>query len=204
MTWRREHSRTNRFGTTFHVCGHTFNMGERGRGVGYNLKKSAGEVYVNGTLVFNIRCPGCAKPVFFYQNEHGSRVFFERLGKPWPRHDCPNWQRRFELQPVEIRGQILHPGEVSASHAGNALKFEEVSKPQGLGKKARQAIHRAKQLREEAKKQKKAEQRRLAKLDEMRKAWEAEGKPINGRLQAAQFEIERRRRITIKKGDKGL
>ena len=25
---------------------------------------------------------------FFYQNEHGSRVFFDSLGPPWPKHSC--------------------------------------------------------------------------------------------------------------------
>jgi hypothetical protein len=26
--------------------------------------------------------------VFFYQNENGSRVFFDELGPPWPKHSC--------------------------------------------------------------------------------------------------------------------
>ena len=36
----------------------------------------------------NANCPECGAPVFFYQNEHGSRVFFDELGPPWPKHPC--------------------------------------------------------------------------------------------------------------------
>src|SRR5690606_23445479 len=34
------------------------------------------------------RCQVCGKSVFFYQNEFGSRVFFDELGPPWTKHDC--------------------------------------------------------------------------------------------------------------------
>lgn len=36
----------------------------------------------------NANCPECNDPVFFYQNERGSRVFFDELGPPWPKHPC--------------------------------------------------------------------------------------------------------------------
>lgn len=36
----------------------------------------------------NARCPVCRCRVFFYQNEYGSRVFFDALGPPWPKHPC--------------------------------------------------------------------------------------------------------------------
>ena len=36
----------------------------------------------------NATCPVCGKSVFYYQNEHGSRVFFDELGPPWPKHPC--------------------------------------------------------------------------------------------------------------------
>jgi hypothetical protein len=36
----------------------------------------------------NAECPVCGAPVFFYQNEHGSRVFFDELAPPWPKHPC--------------------------------------------------------------------------------------------------------------------
>jgi hypothetical protein len=36
----------------------------------------------------NARCPVCGEIVYYYQNEHGSRVFFDELGPPWPKHPC--------------------------------------------------------------------------------------------------------------------
>lgn len=42
----------------------------------------------NGTFVLNARCPVCSQPVFYYQNRHGSKVFFDKIGHPWPKHPC--------------------------------------------------------------------------------------------------------------------
>ncbi|MCC6925118.1 YXWGXW repeat-containing protein [Novosphingobium sp.] len=36
----------------------------------------------------NANCPVCGARVFFYQNDFGSRVFFDDLGPPWPKHPC--------------------------------------------------------------------------------------------------------------------
>src|SRR5690606_17773624 len=33
-------------------------------------------------------CKGCGRNVFYYENTHGSRVFFDALGNPWPKHKC--------------------------------------------------------------------------------------------------------------------
>lgn len=42
------------------------------------------ESYVNP----NALCPVCGAKVFFYQSEIGGRVFFDKLGPPWPKHPC--------------------------------------------------------------------------------------------------------------------
>lgn len=34
------------------------------------------------------RCPICGAEVFFYSNDFGSRVYFDDLGPPWPKHPC--------------------------------------------------------------------------------------------------------------------
>lgn len=39
-------------------------------------------------VVPNATCPVCGADVFFYRNEHGSRVYFDELGPPWPKHPC--------------------------------------------------------------------------------------------------------------------
>lgn len=36
----------------------------------------------------NAKCPVCGQSVFFYQNRWGSRVYFDDLGQPWPKHPC--------------------------------------------------------------------------------------------------------------------
>ena len=39
-------------------------------------------------------CRYCGKDVFYHENEYGSRVFFEALGRPWPRHRCREYLNR--------------------------------------------------------------------------------------------------------------
>ena len=39
-------------------------------------------------IIPNAKCPECGKEVFFYRNEHGSKVYFDSLGPPWPVHPC--------------------------------------------------------------------------------------------------------------------
>src|SRR5438552_1788079 len=50
---------------------------------------------VRSLTIPNARCPVCGESVFFYQNEYGSRVFFDELGPPWPKHWCTDneWHR---------------------------------------------------------------------------------------------------------------
>jgi hypothetical protein len=43
----------------------------------------------------NAKCPVCGAGVFFYANEHGSRVFFDDLGPPWPKHPCTDIPRDY-------------------------------------------------------------------------------------------------------------
>lgn len=47
-----------------------------------------------GTRVWPSRCPTCGAKVWFFSCDCGSKVFFDRLGDPWPRHDCDaTWGR---------------------------------------------------------------------------------------------------------------
>ena len=43
----------------------------------------------------NAKCPVCGAGVFFYANENGSRVFFDDLGPPWPKHPCTDIPRNY-------------------------------------------------------------------------------------------------------------
>jgi hypothetical protein len=53
----------------------------------------------------NARCPVCCASVFFYQNEYGSRVFFDDLGYGWPKHPCTD-DSRYDSP---ISGKIFAP-----------------------------------------------------------------------------------------------
>lgn len=49
----------------------------------------------------NARCPVCGAEVFYCQFLNGGRVFFDKLGPPWPKHECTdNWVRGGMLKPV--------------------------------------------------------------------------------------------------------
>lgn len=39
-------------------------------------------------VIPNASCPICFAKVYYYQNQFGSRVFFDELGWPWPKHHC--------------------------------------------------------------------------------------------------------------------
>ncbi|MGI5524925.1 hypothetical protein ACQEUX_28875 [Micromonospora sp. CA-259024] len=40
--------------------------------------------------------------VFFYSNEHGSRVFFDEVGPPWPKHPCTDNSSYRERSPYPV------------------------------------------------------------------------------------------------------
>mgnify|MGYP003625743039 CR=1 FL=1 len=47
---------------------------------------------------FPTKCPGCKKDIYFYQNDHGSKVYFDQLGDPWPKHKCKLLQRYIGIE----------------------------------------------------------------------------------------------------------
>lgn len=36
----------------------------------------------------NAKCPECGQNVFYYENSYGSKVWFDDIGPPWPKHHC--------------------------------------------------------------------------------------------------------------------
>jgi len=52
-------------------------------------KRSASSSYTYDSFVNpHATCPVCGQEVFYYQSANGSRVFFDALGPPWPKHPC--------------------------------------------------------------------------------------------------------------------
>lgn len=99
---RTGHWRTNANGTTFYVREHmvyrdhwdinALRLNHFGQKVYYAsdfLRRNNVGLGKQGCFVNpNARCPVCSKPVFFYSNQYGSRVYFDDLGPPWPKHPC--------------------------------------------------------------------------------------------------------------------
>lgn len=100
------------------------------------LLKQRGANSVSGCYVNpNARCPCCGAPVFFYANAAGSRVYFDDLGPPWPKHRCTDNPRRSILlnaTQTEHRPTRRSKGEVkellSAASAAGLSRFRSFGK----------------------------------------------------------------------------
>ncbi|GHF12551.1 hypothetical protein GCM10017044_03140 [Kordiimonas sediminis] len=59
----------------------------------------------------NASCPVCKAPVFYYENSHGGKVFFDELGPPWPKHYCTedNTPSRSTRNKKTAWSPFLHP-----------------------------------------------------------------------------------------------
>lgn len=64
------------------------------------------------------RCPSCKRQVFYFSCSCGSRVFFEKLGEPWPKHFCDSprgqkstRQRKHKRRKPKVRKAIPEPRE---------------------------------------------------------------------------------------------
>lgn len=133
---RSGHWRTNSNGTTYWVSGHTVDRDDWG-GYGYyspppappptpssrapTSSPSAPDGRRASFTIPNATCPVCGASVFFYQNESGSRVFFDDLGPPWPKHPCtdnePDCSARL-YRPTNSAAPIMRvAGAASATNA---------------------------------------------------------------------------------------
>ena len=61
---------------------------------GYGVTDFQSSCFVNP----NAKCPVCGQGVYYYQNSFGSRVYFDDLGPPWPKHPCTD--RNFQAEPL--------------------------------------------------------------------------------------------------------
>jgi hypothetical protein len=103
--------------TTIHTSGecsgsrtssHSFSSGPNEHPCGMRAS------YVNP----NASCPVCGARVFFYESEYGGRVFFDRLGMPWPKHPCTDTS-------ISIRRK--HYGEIDTSSGWQPLLISIMS-----------------------------------------------------------------------------
>jgi hypothetical protein len=53
----------------------------------------------------NARCPACDKRVYFYRSPDNGRVYFDKLGPPWPKHPCMDIPRSKQIDPIQVHLQ---------------------------------------------------------------------------------------------------
>lgn len=66
----------------------------------YSAKRRTYRSFVDPNAI----CPVCGAGVFFYQSPNGGRVFFDALGRPWPKHPCTDNSESFSIDPKPWRG----------------------------------------------------------------------------------------------------
>lgn len=74
----------------------------------------------------NAKCPVCGAGVYYYQNARGSRVFFDDLGPPWPKHPCTD-NRRNNLKNASITAD-----SPIARRRGLSVELVEAAQQTGL------------------------------------------------------------------------
>lgn len=60
--------------------------------------------YWCNSKTYPTRCKFCGEKVFYFTCDHGSKVFFDSLGVPWPLHDC------FERKIAEHGADVIARG----------------------------------------------------------------------------------------------
>ena len=96
---RRGHYRRGRNGTRHWVSAHYVRRGRQKstrkasisfsrRTLSSNAPSAPRRPISHSLLAPNSRCPVCGALTYFYANEHGSKVYFDELGPPWPKHPC--------------------------------------------------------------------------------------------------------------------
>lgn len=68
----------------------------------------------------NSSCPVCKKSVFYYENSFGSKVYFDFLGPPWPKHFCTN--RENESRALKRLGNVKSRDYIKDIALKNMLK----------------------------------------------------------------------------------
>ena len=126
--WREGHLRYSRNGTLHEVGGHWVDrdapVGIGGTTSWFTPRPSGVAAASAAWLDPNASCPVCGAEVYFYQNRFGSRVFFDEVGPPWPKHPCTDTVSRSSLAPLDVTTGVMRslgaPRELDASDAQNS------------------------------------------------------------------------------------
>lgn len=91
-----------------------------------------------GSHTWPTRCHRCSASIFYFGCECGSRVLFDELGPPWPRHDCDrSWSgglTRTVTDSGEVR--VALASDVTAVRPGPSFDVEEDALRRVVSRKA--------------------------------------------------------------------
>ena len=93
------------------------------------VRSGANGSYAACFVVPNATCRYCGRKVFYYENEHGSKVFFNELGWPWPKHSCPGnpYNSDFAASSKVPRARTLE-SILEIARAARQIDFDPASK----------------------------------------------------------------------------
>jgi hypothetical protein len=77
----------------------------------------------------NASCPVCGERVFYYQNEYGSKVYFDDIPWPWPKHGCTDNLARASFVPHWKSPTVRPSAEViEIAEAARTIEFDPASR----------------------------------------------------------------------------
>lgn len=98
---RSGHLRTSVLGKVHRVKGHTYErfFWPSAEPSKLTVAEREARKFEVTSLIRPTRCPQCRREVYFYSNEHGSRVFFNELGPTWDKHGCTDSGKDVDFEP---------------------------------------------------------------------------------------------------------
>jgi hypothetical protein len=129
--WRDGYLRYSKYGGQHWVEGHWVDRNSWDRSGGGASREQAHLVLSEWAVSFqaassftrpNAECPVCGASVFFYRNTYGSRVFFDDLGPPWPKHPCTDNGRYLNPRPSSAKLGPASPA-LRRSEEISAIRF---------------------------------------------------------------------------------
>lgn len=79
---------------------------------------------------YPLKCRHCGDEIFFFSCDHGSRVLFDKLGWPWPIHDCQNPNniiRNVDLEIAEEYARLIAENERLRREREDEIPIKAVS-----------------------------------------------------------------------------
>jgi hypothetical protein len=79
------------------------------------------------TQTVPMRCRDCRERIYFFRCSHGSRILFDKLGPPWPQHDCERRWVETRRRTVDEHGRVhveIAPG-ITATQLPDDFDIED-------------------------------------------------------------------------------